>query len=334
MARKTINQLTELTEVNGSDKLAIYDNSTNTTKKTSVDNLFKLLEIIGFSSHNVSRNEPKDITSYFTDGTIWKRLNGTDGFTLFEDIYIGDYWQMSRAISAPNQDSQYEETGTQWCTIAGFDTLMGNGDSYPEGDNDALNPVSGKHHMVIIPGKGFTTEKNHFGKKRMNGESTTVGGYVNSGMHTATLGSAVSSGSTATGATINQQLYAEFGTHLKTTRELLSSAINSSGYNRLGSNSGCSSNWAWTNSQAVLMSEVEVYGSIVWSSSGYDTGTAKNQLPIFRNTCVINNKSAVYWLKDIASSGYFCIVANGGHADTYRANNTNVAVRPRFVLGA
>ena len=37
-------------------------------------------------SHNIPRLVPKDITSYITDGTFWKRLAGTDGFALFEDI--------------------------------------------------------------------------------------------------------------------------------------------------------------------------------------------------------------------------------------------------------
>lgn len=40
MARKTINQLTELDKAEASDKVALYDNSTNTTKKISMSNLF------------------------------------------------------------------------------------------------------------------------------------------------------------------------------------------------------------------------------------------------------------------------------------------------------
>ena len=34
----------------------------------------------------------KDITEYLTDGTLWKRVNGTDGYELFEDLYVGDYF--------------------------------------------------------------------------------------------------------------------------------------------------------------------------------------------------------------------------------------------------
>ena len=266
----------------------------------------------------------KDITSYYNDGTLWKRIAGTDGFSAFEDLYVGDFFQMSRAISAPNQDSQYATTGSQWVTIAGINTLAGNGDS---------NEVN-YNHLVMVPGKGEEGSF-HFGRKRMNSTNTTSGGYVASEMHTATIGSVVSSGSTASGATINQQLYAEFGSHLKTTRELLSNAIVSSLYGRFGSASGASSGWTWADCQACLMSEVEVFGSIVWSSSGFDTGTACKQLPLFAfSKKAINNRSAYYWLKDIASSVRFSRVNNYGYAGYNAASDASHDVRPRFVLGA
>lgn len=266
----------------------------------------------------------KDITTYYNDGTLWQRLAGTNGFRPLEDLYAGDYFQMSRAISAPDQDSQYATTGSQWVTIAGINTLRGNGDNISMDYN----------HLVMVPGKGETGSF-HFGRKRMNSTNTTAGGYVASEMHTATLGDVVSTGSTAAGATINQQLYAEFGSHLKTTRELLTNAMGASLNNRFGSAGGASSGWAWISCQAVLMSEVEVYGSTVWSSSGYDTGTACKQLPLFTfSKKAINNRSSWYWLKDIASSAYFCNVSSVGLADYNGASYAHFYVRPRFVLGA
>ena len=77
-------------------------------------------------SHNIPRLVPKDITAYITDGTFWKRLAGTDGYKLFEDIYVGDYFKMSRPISAYERTWQYQRTGSQYVTIAGLDTLWGN----------------------------------------------------------------------------------------------------------------------------------------------------------------------------------------------------------------
>lgn len=274
--------------------------------------------------HNIPRKEPKDITSYVTDGTIWKRLNGTDGFDLYEDLYVGDYFQMSRAISAYNQNQQYQATGTKWVTIAGIDWYM------QDGDNSAIT----YHHLVMVPGKGFdTSEAQHFGRNRMNASNDTTGGYTSSEMNATTIGAVVSAGSTASTATINQKLYAEFSTHLKTTRELLSNAIDSARYNRFGQASGATSGWAWTNCQAVLMSEIEVYGSIVFSSSGQDTGNACRQLPLFAHSKIAqNNRSAYYWLKDVASAANFCSCNAGGLADYYGASAAHHYVRPRFIL--
>ena len=169
----------------------------------------------------------------------------------------------------------------------------------------------------------------------MNATNTTEGGYKGSEMNTLVLGEVTSTGSTAADATINQQLYAEFGSHLKTTRELVSSAVNAKGYNRYGSATGCASNWAWISAQAILMSEIEVYGSIIWSSGGYDTGNANIQLPLFAfSKQAQNNRSGDWWLKDVAAANSFCIASVRGNGDYRTANNASCYVRPRFILGA
>ena len=275
--------------------------------------------------HNIPRLVPKDITAYITDGTFWKRLNGTNGYALFEDIYVGDYFEMSRAITCPNSNNG--DTGTKWCTIADIDAFMNRGDldiSY--------------HHAIIVPGKGNdVSEKQHFGRARMNLTNDTTGAYESSKMNTTTIGGVVSAGSTAADATINQQLYAEFGSHLKTTRELVSSTINATGYNRFGSATGCASDWEWISAQSILMSEIEVYGSTVWSSSGYDTGTACKPLALFQQCGVArNNRTAVYWLKDVASANQFCIsYSDGGSGYDFASEGiAGTCVRPRFILAA
>ena len=273
-------------------------------------------------SHNIPRLVPKDITAYITDGTFWKRLAGTNGYALFEDIYVGDYFKMSRAISAYERTGQYQTTGSQYVTIAGLDTMMNNGDQGNGVDY---------HHAVMVPGQGFGGTQ-HFGKSRMNSTATTEGGYKASEMNTLVLGEVTSTGSTAADATINQQLYAEFGSHLKTTRELVSSTVNPTGYNRFGSATGCASNWAWIGVQAILMSEVEVYGATVWSSSGYDTGTANRQLPLFAFSKQAQNNRTTWCLKDIANAAEFCYANYCGFADYSSASSTSNYVRPRFII--
>ena len=293
-----------------------------TTKITTIEENYQ--EVMLY--HNIPRLVPKDITDYITDGSFWNRLNGANGYSLFEDIYVGDYIQMSRPISAYEQTQTYQATGSEYVTIAGLDTRMGDGDG-----GDSISVIN-YHHAVMVPGQGFGGTQ-HFGRSRMNSSNTTANGYVGSEMFTTTIGAVATSGSTATTASINQQLYAEFGSHLKTTRELLSNAMDSTRYNRFGQADGASSNWAWTTCQAVLMSEVECYGSIVWSSSGYDTGNANAQLPLFRhNKQAMNNRSAYYWLKNIASSASFCACSGNGTSSYDGASNANRCVRPRFIL--
>lgn len=273
--------------------------------------------------HNTPRVNPKDITSYYNDGSLWKRIAGTDGYSLFEDIYAGDYIKMSRPISAYERTGQFQKTGSQYATIGGLDTLLGNGDQ-----ENGIN----YHHAIMVPGQGFDGIQ-HFGQSRMNATKTTEGGYKSSEMNTLVLGEVTSTGSTAVDATINQQLYAEFGSHLKTTRELVSNTINATGYNRFGSSTGCASNWEWISAQAILMSEIEVYGSIIWSSSGYDAGNANKQLPLFAfSKQAQNNRSAYWWLKDIASATRFCFTNYFGVADRGDASSADLSVRPRFII--
>ena len=289
---------------------------------TNVTNNYQNVKLM----HNIPRLVPKDITSYFTDGTFYKRLAGTDGFELFEDLYVGDYAKMSRAISAYERTGQYQTTGSQYVTIAGLDMHYGDGDG-----GDSVSALT-YHHADMVAGQGFGGTQ-HFGRSRMNSSNTTTGGYVGSEMHTTTIGAVTSSGATGSTATINQQLYAEFGSHLKTHRCLLSNAMTSTNYNRFGTAGGAASGWAWTSVQAVLLSEIECYGSTVWSSSGYDTGNGNKQLPLFAHAKqAMNNRTAYYWLRDVASSADFCFCRNIGFAGFSGASGADRDVRPRFIL--
>ena len=331
------------------DRVAIYDSVSKTQKKTLfgggvwnwivnkltnavISNLQTnnktvlgaINELNSKSYHNIPRIVPKDITSYYNDGSLWKRLEGTGGYSLFEDLFVGDYFKMSRPISAPNPVADYQLTGSQYVTIASLGGLAGNGDNTSASDKWA----------VMVPGMGFGGTQ-HFGRSRMNPTNTTEGGYKGSEMNTTVIGEVATAGSTAAGATINQQLFAEFGSHLKTTREFITNSINAAGTNRLGSTTGCSNSWEWLSMQAVLMSEVEVYGSCVFSSSGYDTGTANHQFELFTfSKNAINSRSAWHFLKDIASATNFCYCGGSGNADSCNASDARSSVRPRFVIGA
>ena len=105
----------------------------------------------------------------------------------------------------------------------------------------------------------------------MNASNDTSGGYFGSYMHSTFLTGRILTALAGVGITISN--------HLVGHKKSLTTSINASGYNRYGSNSGCSNNSDWKDDQYIsLMSEVQLYGSVVWSSSGHDTGEANENL--------------------------------------------------------
>ena len=124
----------------GSKKLATEEYVTNLVGG--------ILSINNASFHN-SIFRGKDITSYFTDGSLYNRIaNGT-----FEDLFVGDY---------------IIQNNITW-RIAGFDIHLNKGDQ----------PLI-THHAVIVPDSNLTTEV-------MNWEGSTEGGYVGSLVYGTTL---------------------------------------------------------------------------------------------------------------------------------------------------
>lgn len=112
--------------------------------------------------------------------------------------------------------------------------------------------------------------------------------------------------------------------NIKSHTKTYSNAVNTSGYNRSSSPEGCSSSCdQYQNQKICALSEVQVYGSIVWSSSGYDTGEACRQLDVFRvyNTGeIFQNRD--HWLRDVASSSLVCCVTAYGIPDRRYAKTT------------
>ena len=187
--------------------------------------------------------------------------------------------------------------------IAGFDVYLHKGDTELT-----------KHHAIIVPDKHLTTAQ-------MNSSNTTVGGYVASSMYTNTLPSI-----------LDTYITPVFGSHVIEIRNLLTKGINATGYNRYGINSGCSNDWAWYSRKVDLMNEVQVFGSIVWSSSGYETGSDNCQLPLFRLAPeFITNRSYWYWLRNITNASCFALVASNGNSSTSVASATG-GVRPCFYI--
>lgn len=187
--------------------------------------------------------------------------------------------------------------------IAGFDVYLHKGDTELT-----------KHHAIIVPDKHLTTAQ-------MNSSNTTVGGYVASAMYTTTLPSV-----------LETYITPVFGSHVIEIRNLLTTGINASGYNRWGNGSGYSNAWEWRSRKVDLMNENQVFGSISWSSSGFETGSDNCQLPLFRLAPeYITNRSYWYWLRNVVDSSRFARVSYDGLSINNDASAAG-GVRPCFYI--
>lgn len=176
---------------------------------------FEDFDGIGALSHNVPRVVPKDITQYYNDGTLWNRIKGQNGYTPYEDIFVGDYFKISRPITANDSEIESQVTGAEWVSVAYVDPQ-------PYINNNARHS-----YLLLVPGRPDVPISNnnritygvqyacHFGKCKSSINQGDNYCYYSSRI-ASIIGNTVSEGDTSSDATITQQLYAEFGNHLAT----------------------------------------------------------------------------------------------------------------------
>ena len=166
----------------------------------------------------------------------------------------------------------------------------------------------------------------------MNETATTEGGYANSKMTTETLPNLVS----------NEGVIGKtFGSHILEYRNLLTNQVNKEATNQSGGRwLGASDEWGWYSRKIDLMSEINVYGTTVVSSSLYDIGIDNRQYALFQlKPEFINSDGNLifhYWLKSITSVSRFAYVNSTGISDgeyVEAAYGQGVGVRPRFLIG-
>lgn len=275
-----------------------------TNIKTAIEFLLNNVpEIPGAGYHN-SIYRGKNIQDKFTDGSLYTAI--ADGS--FKDLYIGDYFDITITT----------EYGTEKvrCLLAGFDCYWGCGDT-------ALFT----HHAVIVPLNAFATT--HY----MNPTNTTEGSYTGSEMYKTIL------------PKYEDALVKVFGDKIIQHRELFSTATNPELLSMAGNGwKGASTDpWIWFDNRLRLLGEIEVYGSMVFSSSYHDVAIANKQLPLFSLnpsmiTCGLGgpNYASVteraHWrLSAVASVTHFAHVGwLGGSAAGYASDL--LGVRPRFLI--
>jgi hypothetical protein len=176
-----------------------------------------------------------------------------------------------------------------------------------------LNPMKGTttpyrvtaNHvgLIVIP---HTTQKWNESGNTSTGADSRGAGYMNCDLHYYLKNTLLPLVETDLGA-------ANLIGHSK----LLTNAVNTTGINRFGEATGCSSGWAWeADCKICALSEVQVYGGTVWSSSGHDTGEACRQLDVFQAYSHTEIFGGEYpWLRDVVSASGAALAYYDGHAD-------------------
>ena len=239
----------------------------------------------------------------------------------WSDIYIGDYVELTFTYEGASRTVKF---------------YVGEIDKFYKVGNASLE----KHHLVMVTGDLGINQV-------MNDSNTTAGGYVGSKAHTVTL--------PALYAILNPL----FNNAILTHREHLSNTVLSAQTVSLSlddgngavtyscnnfpvyssgdpNTPGCVTAGSWYDCNLVLMSEIEMFGSNRFSSSGIDDIMCpEGQIAAFkynRNLQTLN-RTINTWLRNVNSASRFCFCGYGGISDRYDATNPNIRLRPRFLIG-
>ena len=246
------------------------------------------------ASHNAFYRG-KDLTSYFESGEMSKAI--ADG--TFKDIYPGDYITKSVTVN-----------GTAYNNVK---FVVGDLDYYLRMGDSACEA----HHVLMVPDTVI-------GSARMNPTHTTEGGYAGSEMWKTTIPLYAAGLQNAFGSS-----------HIVSHRVLLSNAVNAdyasnAGMNRKGA---AEDNWGtWYDVVCNLMNEMQVYGSLIFTSSAGEARSMPHQISAFRfNNDLRNAHCSDYWLTAVVASGSFAYSWHIGSAGSSVAGSLR-GVRPYFLL--
>lgn len=213
---------------------------------------------------------------------------------------------LKQAVSEGNLDKYGLKVGDQKTinghtyVIAGLNPMKGTSTPY----RVTTNHVG----LIVIP---HTTQAWNASGNTYTGADGRGAGYLNSDLHYYLKNTLLPLVNTDLGAS-----------NLIGHSKLLTNAVNQNGYNRFGEATGCSSSWTWeADCKICALSEVQVYGGTVWSSSGFDTGEACRQLEVFQKYSHTEIFHGEYpWLRDVVSASHAANAAYHGNANYYAAS--------------
>lgn len=263
-----------------------------------------------------------DVTAAWDNGTISTAIANQS----FENIQLGNY--ITKTLSLPMLNGHVDvENGTPTnynCQIKFVDAnaFYGYNNAAVTSTPHMAALIFGLPNDYMNPTNSTTTAADPKVKvTNKDGSTTTTGtgntGYAGSYMHVKYLPAVVKALNNALG-----------NGHLVAHTMMMGTAVGSSLVNKSGSAGGATSSFAWQMNQYItLMTEAQVYGGTIWSSSGLDTGQANTKLAAFN--LVRWNKfcgNRYMWLRDVASGSAFCCANGDGDAYYGRAAGPNYVV--------
>ena len=340
LATKEITQVDAAATVNANAKVYIDNNGSfaraNLDDVFKVSDTFQVLRGNGQPHNGIFRG--KDLTNVYTIEQMYTMIHSGN----FDDLFLGDYFTKSittdiythfTGAEFDSGTTYYEMDGTindrTWTETS--DTVPQSGKTYAtkltKTENVTLmfaafdyyynmgDTALTTHHAVLIPKTFFATTA------KMNPTNTTAGGYYNSDMHQITLPCYAKSLKTA------------LGNHLLAHKTWLTTTVNTSTPSMAGAGmTGASSASAWETTELQLMNEVQLYGTMVWSSSAYEVGVDNEKLPVFNFINPVQYGRTIVWLRSVVSSTVFAFCSNSGIANSYGASTAG-CVRPLILFG-
>lgn len=281
----------------------------------------------------------KDLTNVYTVNHMYKMIHSGR----FYDLYLGDYFTKSMTT-----DIYTRFTGTEFDSGTTYYEMGGTLFNRTWTETADITPQSNKiyctkqtktenitlmfaafdyyynvgetalttHHAVLIPrGYGFTT------KAKMNSSSTTVDSYFGTDMHKIVL------------PCYAKSLKTVLNGHLLAHNTTLPSAIKTDIPSMAGAGmTGASTSQISETTELQLMSEPQIYGTTVWSSSAYDVGFDYKKLPVFDFINGVQYDRGSFWLRSVANSKEFAVCGADGSASSFIAS-TRSFVRPIILFG-
>ena len=238
-----------------------------------------------------------------TNATLTDKFNFITQRTRLTDF---DLAVLKQAVADGNLEKYGLKVG-DYKTINGHDYVIA-GLNVMKGTSTPYRLTQNHVGLIVIP---HTTQKWNASGNTYTGADSRGAGYKNSDLHYYLVNTLLPLVQTDLGAA-----------NLLKHSKLLTNAVNQSGINRFGEATGCASGWEWVADQYICaLSEVQVYGATVWSSSGYDTGEACRQLDVFR----VYNHTEIFgaeypWLRDVVSASGAALAHRDGHANCNTAS--------------